>query len=185
MLVFQILVKMVEHVFLRKLQDIFVVLVQRDIQVAPVMLVRIFIKVLCKIYVWIIIGSAITTPSYNRCSPNPCQNGGTCQQTNTGGFMCSCPVGYEGACCERRKWYNSIWIMFYCVSSKLGSNPCMPNPCQNNGICTVSGTSFVCSCLSGFSGQRCETCMYFSKIIFYNIFSINIISWSVSTKSLS
>jgi len=38
-----------------------------------------------------------------------------------------------------------------------GTNPCLPNPCQNNGLCTPSGTSYVCACLTGYTGQRCET----------------------------
>lgn len=53
----------------------------------------------------LIIDSQVTFPPYNPCSPNPCQNGGTCQQTNSGSFMCVCPVGYQGLCCERRKYH--------------------------------------------------------------------------------
>ena len=41
-----------------------------------------------------------------------------------------------------------------------GSDPCRSNPCQNNGFCMASGSSFVCSCLSGYSGQRCEIRKY-------------------------
>lgn len=37
------------------------------------------------------------------CQPNPCRNGGTCQPTNSGSFMCMCPAGYEGICCEIRE----------------------------------------------------------------------------------
>jgi hypothetical protein len=51
------------------------------------------------------IGNAVTAPPPNLCLPNPCRNGGTCQSTNVGGFMCLCPVGYQGICCEIRKFY--------------------------------------------------------------------------------
>ena len=44
----------------------------------------------------------------------------------------------------------------------LAADNCRPNPCQNNGVCTSVGTSFTCSCISGFSGQRCEIRSYFS-----------------------
>lgn len=50
-----------------------------------------------------ILGSAVTAPPSNPCSPNPCLNGGTCQPTNTGSFMCLCLPGYEGYCCEIRE----------------------------------------------------------------------------------
>jgi hypothetical protein len=61
-------------------------------------------------------------------------------------------------------------------------DPCSPNPCQNNGICTATGTSFVCACLDGFSGQRCETRKYLKELellilsnnnYFHNIYYIN------------
>lgn len=42
----------------------------------------------------------------------------------------------------------------------IGTDPCMPNPCQNNGLCTASGTSYTCACLAGYTGQRCETRKY-------------------------
>lgn len=35
-------------------------------------------------------------------------------------------------------------------------NPCLPNPCQNDGQCTVSGKGFECSCSIGWKGERCE-----------------------------
>ncbi|CAF2700607.1 unnamed protein product [Rotaria sp. Silwood2] len=84
------------------------------------------------------IDSAITTVPPDPCLPNPCRNGGTCQANNAGNFTCLCPAGFQGICCEIR------------------SNPCVPSPCFNNGMCMASGTSFVCSCRNGFSGQRCE-----------------------------
>ena len=48
----------------------------------------------------------------------------------------------------------------YLVSIMIGADPCAPNPCRNNGICMASGTTFVCSCLTGFSGQYCEIRKY-------------------------
>ncbi|KAL9960831.1 hypothetical protein ACROYT_G034336 [Oculina patagonica] len=37
--------------------------------------------------------------SVDPCSTNPCQNGGTCNKDNSGGFTCSCPSGYTGNDC--------------------------------------------------------------------------------------
>ena len=38
------------------------------------------------------------------CSPNPCQNGGTCSRTAAaaGGYKCACQAGYSGTNCESK-----------------------------------------------------------------------------------
>ncbi len=51
---------------------------------------------------------------------SPCQNGATCCNNGHGGYTCSCPPGYEGTNCQ------------------TNINECLPNPCQNQGTCTVS-----------------------------------------------
>ncbi|GFT12767.1 protocadherin Fat 1, partial [Nephila pilipes] len=35
-------------------------------------------------------------------------------------------------------------------------NPCLPNPCRNGGICNSDGSSFTCSCISPYTGMKCE-----------------------------
>ncbi|CAF1030862.1 unnamed protein product, partial [Brachionus calyciflorus] len=80
-----------------------------------------------------------------RCSQvsSICQNGGTCVSAivpNTAqfGFTCSCMTGFSGDICQTK-------------------NPCLPNPCQNNGICTIVGdTTYVCRCTSNFDGDNCS-----------------------------
>jgi len=106
-----------------------------------------------------IIGNAVTVPPRNPCSQNPCQNGGTCQPTNSGNFMCICSPGYEGICCEIRELFSEKRSSSL-LSTIIGTDPCRINPCQNNGICMTSGSSFFCTCLAGFSGQRCEIRKY-------------------------
>ena len=57
----------------------------------------------------------------NECSPNPCQNGGTCTD-DINSYTCSCVPGYNGTSCE------------------TNIDECSPNPCQNDGTCTDGHT---------------------------------------------
>lgn len=52
------------------------------------------------------------------CSPNPCQNGGTCSSEDGTSFSCNCAgTGFNGLTCN-----NNI-------------DDCSPNPCLNGGTC--------------------------------------------------
>lgn len=39
-------------------------------------------------------------------------------------------------------------------------HPCSQDPCQNGGRCIPELDSFICACLSGFSGERCQHSEY-------------------------
>ena len=58
----------------------------------------------------------------------PCQNDGTCNNTNTTslGFVCICPAGINGALCD------------------LDDRPCQTHTCWNNGECAFSSSSLKC-----------------------------------------
>lgn len=43
------------------------------------------------------------------------------------------------------------------MDSTVVVNNCESNPCQNGGSCFDNGTTFVCTCVAGFSGTMCET----------------------------
>ncbi|CAF1055170.1 unnamed protein product, partial [Didymodactylos carnosus] len=75
----------------------------------------------------------------NKCHTNPCFNQGTCIPLGPqNSFVCICPPGFA----------------HYDCSVYLGN--CTSNACINGGLCDYSSTSTKCSCLSGFSGPRCE-----------------------------
>ena len=33
---------------------------------------------------------------------------------------------------------------------------CISNPCLNNGLCTITPSGFICTCVNGYIGVRCE-----------------------------
>jgi len=73
----------------------------------------------------------------NDCDPNPCFNGGTCNDL-VGDFSCSCPPGTEGSRCERNL------------------DECYQGACFNGGICIDKIGTFECECHPGFALTRLE-----------------------------
>uniref|UniRef100_A0A8C6T4S2 Crumbs cell polarity complex component 1 n=1 Tax=Neogobius melanostomus TaxID=47308 RepID=A0A8C6T4S2_9GOBI len=70
------------------------------------------------------------------CWPNPCLNGGQCQDLFNW-FNCSCVGGWAGRRCD------------------LFVNACASDPCHH-GNCSVQGLSYECSCELGYAGVDCE-----------------------------
>lgn len=71
------------------------------------------------------------------CAPNPCANGGTCQD-GANSFSCSCTLGYAGPRCRRR------------------ADACASAPCLHGATCFTHFSGHVCACPPGFMGVRCE-----------------------------
>eukprot|EP00105_Crassostrea_gigas_P001767 XP_011414059.1 PREDICTED: neurogenic locus notch homolog protein 1-like isoform X1 [Crassostrea gigas] len=67
---------------------------------------------------------------------NPCVNGATCGYTR-GGYICKCPVGWQGENCDE------------------DIDHCAISPC-NQGKCVNGEGSYSCECPSGWSGSNCE-----------------------------
>jgi hypothetical protein len=71
------------------------------------------------------------------CAGDPmCKNGGTCVSASTWSSLC--PLGWIGRDC-------SEFV-----------DPCLSQPCQNSGICTVVDDSISCECALAYSGDFCE-----------------------------
>ncbi len=45
---------------------------------------------------------------------------------------------------------------FLSVEVEVPENPCDPNPCMNNGVCTDITYTFVCECVGDFGGTTCN-----------------------------
>jgi len=56
--------------------------------------------------------SRFVTAYTDECSPQPCQNGGTCVDA-IGAFSCTCVAGYTGATCQTS---NSITCVVKCIN---------------------------------------------------------------------
>jgi Notch-like protein len=72
------------------------------------------------------------------CSPDPCENGGTCRD-GLDAFTCRCEPGFTGQRCEN------------------AGSVCEPNPCRNGALCVETLDGFHCDCADGFSGDDCST----------------------------
>ncbi|KAG9265353.1 protocadherin Fat 3 [Astyanax mexicanus] len=72
------------------------------------------------------------------CANQPCLNGATCVSLPSGGFSCTCSALHTGGRCETE------------------ISVCMPNPCQNGGVCKPIGNAFICSCKRGYTGITCD-----------------------------
>ena len=72
-------------------------------------------------------------------------------------FFCSCRPGYYGTYCEK---YSPT------TPKPIISDPCVPNPCQNNGFCYHYENSYKCRCQPGCFGPVCQiTSQTFSNLL--------------------
>ncbi|XP_065167947.1 protein jagged-1b-like [Atheta coriaria] len=84
-------------------------------------------------------GGILCDQDLNSCGTRePCQNGGTCENTAPDNYRCTCPEGFSGTNCE------------------VVDNPCAPAPCQHGGTCMEAAGSFTCECVPGWTGPTCE-----------------------------
>ncbi|XP_041488205.1 protocadherin Fat 1 isoform X1 [Microtus oregoni] len=91
---------------------------------------------------WVDLSHGCLLSATEDCSSNPCQNGGVCNPSPTGGYYCKCSALYVGVYCE------------------VSINPCSSNPCLYGGTCIVDNGGFVCQCRGLYTGQRCQLSPY-------------------------
>ena len=96
----------------------------------------------------------------DECVSGPCQHGGTCSD-KVDAFECDCVSGYVGKQCEtgRMGWMRSSLARVFpetCVYP-LDIDDCSTVPCLNNATCIDAVDDYSCSCVSGYTGEVCET----------------------------
>ncbi|XP_030622122.1 protocadherin Fat 2 [Chanos chanos] len=74
------------------------------------------------------------------CANNPCENGGTCEETSNGVLRCSCPLQFFGDRCEQ------------------DNNPCVSRPCTHGSLCQPKADGYICKCPEHNAGSRCDHC---------------------------
>ncbi|CAF1156729.1 unnamed protein product [Rotaria magnacalcarata] len=89
----------------------------------------------------------------NVCPVGHCLSGGTCQMNGSAPY-CNCPPTHIGQRCE-------IFIggLTTTTTASTGTPPsvsCATNPCLNGGSCYATGSSALCLCKQGWSGQFCN-----------------------------
>ncbi|KAL1509863.1 hypothetical protein ABEB36_004537 [Hypothenemus hampei] len=96
---------------------------------------------------------------FSPCNEDVCENGGICKEALTvkrtmkttdtetliftsplvtHEFSCRCTESFTGLNCEKRQ------------------DPCLPNPCKNNGQCRRQGFNYHCLCPHDKDGKNCE-----------------------------
>uniref|UniRef100_A0A1I8G0V6 Delta-like protein n=1 Tax=Macrostomum lignano TaxID=282301 RepID=A0A1I8G0V6_9PLAT len=89
-------------------------------------------------YCTVRINFCATTSDGSTSSSNPCQNGGTCSNTDASPwYHCSCVSGYTGTDCE------------------IDIDDCASNPCAS-GLCSDLVNDYSCSCFTGWEGRNCS-----------------------------
>ncbi|XP_055371961.1 fat-like cadherin-related tumor suppressor homolog [Condylostylus longicornis] len=78
------------------------------------------------------------------CSPNPCRNGGVCEEGDNGP-LCLCR-GYKGLTCE------------------VDVDECENQPCGNGATCINEAGSFRCICPPDLTGASCGDPLYSNSI---------------------
>ncbi|XP_033097137.1 protein jagged-1b-like [Anneissia japonica] len=110
------------------------------------------------------------------CATDPCQNGGTCQESGDE-FNCFCTLGWEGETCTEdindcanQPCVNGGLCVdlvngFQCICleqwqgplCQLDKNECLGSPCQNAFTCRNAQGDYFCDCHPGWTGKDCDT----------------------------
>lgn len=110
----------------------------------------------------------------NECYPNPCLNGGLCDQKN-GTVLCECQDGFYGEHCENFDKCRVTVCLHQGICRLVDDEPvcdctphwegdqcqieitCDPDPCMNGGSCGKDRFGDkICYCPPGYTGKQCE-----------------------------
>ncbi|XP_010870593.2 protein jagged-2 isoform X2 [Esox lucius] len=83
-------------------------------------------------------GGLLCDKDLNYCGTHqPCQNGGTCSNTEPNEYQCECREGFLGRNCD------------------IVEHACLSSPCGNGASCVEDPSGFNCVCANGWTGPTC------------------------------
>lgn len=86
------------------------------------------------------------------CESDTCNGHGTCRPDGAG-VTCDCDEGWAGNRCDRcDEGFHED------AGNCEPDSPCNPDPCVRASKCEELGGLAVCTCLTGYDGDRCDTC---------------------------
>ena len=93
---------------------------------------------------------------HNPCIPDPCYGNGTCSLDADRLPVCECDTGYTGGNCNYCDTANGY------MEDPNNAGVCILHPCEGydcgQGTCSLSGGNPVCTCNTGYTGERCDSC---------------------------
>ncbi|KAK7501348.1 hypothetical protein BaRGS_00007473 [Batillaria attramentaria] len=93
--------------------------------------------------------TAGSTTMRDWCHSDPCHNGATCSNEDSG-FHCQCAPGFQGEQCDQG--HPPTTPATTAVDSTTMRNWCHSSPCHNGATCTNTDSGFQCQCAPGFRG---------------------------------
>ena len=93
---------------------------------------------------------------FDECASYPCQSGGTCTD-GIADYTCVCVPGHTGDNCETSILLVILSYRIRVIYLFLDIGECLSVPCQNGGTCIDNINAFTCICVSGYTGELCET----------------------------
>jgi hypothetical protein len=101
-----------------------------------------------------VVACSCNNANCSSCSMATCSGHGTCDDSSGVATCVSCDPGYAGPTCSDCHLGYEPADGGMCVFEQI----CQPQTCSGGGTCSSASGMPVCTCLTGYTGQFCESC---------------------------